>query len=190
MKYIDLPEEIDYSKYNSTSGMSTKAWGVAAWKFLFTSIMGHYPIRINDNNPEHLLIKESFKNTLTGLSYMMPCIYCRESFKIFLLELPIQDYLIGRIELMYWLYLMKEKVNVKLRIQEFKCYSDEKKRLKSLYYSKQISEQEYYKKVTEFKNQTFLTAATPTFKEVLDTYESLRAVCNPVAKICALPKNK
>lgn len=186
MKYINLPEEIDYTKYNSTSGMSTKAWGVAAWKFFFTSIMGYYPVRVNDNNKEHLLIKKSFKNTLTSLSHMMPCIYCRESFKVFLLELPIKDFLIGRIELMYWLYLMKGKVNAKLRIQEYKCYYNEKKRLKSLYYSKQISESEYYKKVLEFKKSTLLTAATITFKEVLDTYESLRAVCNPVAKICTL----
>lgn len=185
---IELPKHIDYSKYYSTSGMSTKHWGPGAWKFLFTSIMGHYPIRLDDNNTEHIVIKNSFKNMLSGLAFVMPCIFCRESFKGFIKELPIEEYLIGRIELMYWLYLMKEKVNTKLKTQENKCYNDEKKRLKSLYYSKQISESDYYAKISEFKNETFLTAETPTFKEVLDTYENLRAVCSPKAKTCALPK--
>jgi hypothetical protein len=187
---IQLPEGIDYTKYYSTSGMSTKHWGSAAWKFLFCSIIGQYPIRVNNENQEHIIIKDSFKNMFTGLSYVMPCVYCRDSFKGFLNELPMEEYLIGRIEMMYWLYLMKEKVNVKLRTQEQKCYVDEKKHLKAMFYSKQITEKEYYKKVSECKHDTFLTAPTPSFKEVLDTYESLRAVCSPKAKICALPKKK
>jgi hypothetical protein len=120
----------------------------------------------------------------------MPCIYCRESFKGFLKELPIEPYLVGRIELMYWLYQMKDKVNNKLLRQESKCYTDEKKRLKALFYTNQISEDEYYKKVSEFKRETFQTIPTPPFKEVLDKYESLRAVCSAKAKTCALPKKK
>lgn len=186
---IELPKGIDYSKYNSGSGMSTKFFGPAAWKFLFISILGHYPIKINNNDVEHIFIKESFKNMLTGLAFVMPCVYCRESFKGFLQELPIEEYLVGRIELMYWLYLMKEKVNTKLRRQEKKCYTDEKMKLKAKYYSKQISETEYYIKIAKCKYETFLTAETPSFEEVLDTYENLRAVCSPKAKTCALPKN-
>lgn len=188
MSSINLPEGIDYSVYNGNSGMSTKHWGPAAWKFLFTSIMGRYPTKIDIDNAEHILIKNAFKSMLVSLQIVMPCIYCRESFKKFLLELPIEPYLVGRIELMYWLYLMKDKVNNKLLGQENMCYKDEKRKLKALFYSGHITEDDYYKQVSAVKEETFNTIPTPPFKEVLDQYESLRAVCSDKAKTCALPK--
>jgi hypothetical protein len=190
MSSVKLPENIDYSLYDENSGMSTPHWGPAAWKFLFTSIMGRYPNKIDTNNSEHIIIKNSFKSMLTSLQIVMPCIYCRESFKIFLLELPIEPYLIGRIELMYWLYLMKDKVNKKLIRQEISCYTDEKRKLKALFYTGGIAEDEYYKHINAFKEETFNTIPTPSFKEVLDQYENLRAVCSDKAKTCALPKKK
>jgi len=188
MSSINLPEGIDYSIYDGNSGMSTKHWGPAAWKFLFTSIMGRYPTKIDNNNTEHILIKNAFKSMLLSLQVVMPCIYCRESFKKFILELPIEPYLVGRIELMYWLYLMKDKVNKKLLGQENKCYKDEKLKLKSLFYGGHITQDEYYTRVKAFKEETFNTIPTPPFKQVLDQYESLRAVCSDKAKTCALPK--
>lgn len=185
---VKLPEGIDYSKYYSNSGMSTKHWGPALWKGLFTSIMGHYPVKVESE--DDLQIKKSFKNLLCSLQTIMPCIFCRNSFKGFLKELPIEPYLIGRIELMYWLYQMKDKVNQKLLYQENICYNDEKKRLKALFYLKQISESDYYLKVNEFKKETFDTISTPSFEEVLEQYESLRAVCSKKAKKCSLPLKK
>ena len=188
MKTIILPDGIDYTVYSGTSGMSTKHWGPAAWSFLFTSIMGRYPMKIDMTNAEHIVIRNAYKCMLTGLSIVMPCVFCRDSFKIFLSELPIEDYLIGRIELMYWLYLMKDKVNKKLLGQENQCYNDEKKRLKALFYTKQITEKEYYTQTSKFKHDTFQTVPTIPFKDVLDKYEALRAVCSTKAKTCALPK--
>jgi hypothetical protein len=190
MSSVKLPDGINYSIYEGTSGMSTKHWGPSAWNFLFISIMGRYPTKIDIGNPEDILIQNSFKIMLTNLQTVMPCIFCRESFKGFLQELPIEPYLVGRIELMYWLYQMKDKVNKKLLKQENQCYNDEKKRLKALFYMKKITEEEYYQKVSEFKKDTFQTIPTPPFKEVLDKYESLRAVCSAKAKTCALPKKR
>ena len=185
---MNLPEDIDYSLYQSDSGMSTKHWGPAAWKFLFTSIMGRYPTKINMNNSEHVLVKNAFKNMLTSLQIVMPCIYCRESFKTFLLELPIEPYLVGRMELMYWLYLMKDKVNNKLINQERQCYNDEKQKFKTKFYNYQVTEDEYYQHIKAFRKKTFNTIPTPPFKQVLDQYESLRAICSDKAKTCALPE--
>lgn len=190
MNPIKLPENIDYSKYNSDSGMATKFFGPRYWDALFVSILGRYPMKIDMSNTEHIIIRNAYKSMLIGLSVVMPCVFCRDSLKIFLSELPIEDYLIGRIELMYWLYLIKDKVNKKLLRQEHTCYNDEKKRLKSLFYAKQISEEEYYKNALEFKHDTFQTVPTIPFKEVLDKYEALRAVCSTKAKTCALPKKK
>jgi hypothetical protein len=184
MKVI-LPEGIDYSKYYGSSGMSTKFFGPKWWDGLFISILGRYPIKVKTK--EDMKIKRAFKSMLTNLSIIMPCIFCRNSFKGFLQELPIEDYLVGRIELMYWLYLLKDKVNSKLICQENKCYNDEKKRLKSMFYNKEITEEEYYKKVKEFKYGNFETIPTPPFQEVLDKYEVQRAVCDKKAKKCRLP---
>lgn len=187
---INLPNNINYTLYEGTSGMSTKHWGPSAWNFLFISIMGRYPFKLDVNKEDDIMVRDAFKSMLTSLEVVMPCIFCRESFKEFLKELPIDPYLVGRIELMYWLYQMKDKVNKKLLKQENQCYNDEKKRLKVLYYSNQISDQDYYKQVREFKQETFQTIPTPPFKEILDKYESLRAVCSKKAKTCALPKKK
>jgi hypothetical protein len=183
---INLPEGIDYTQYHSTSGMSTRNWGPHSWKFLFTSIMGRYPIKIKTE--EHKKIAHDFKILLTSLSNILPCIFCRNSFEIFLRELPIEPFLKGRIELMYWLYLMKDKVNNKLIKQERKCYNDEKRRLKNMYRNKELSKRDYYIKIEKFKAKTFVTVVTPPFKQVLDEYESIRAVCSKKSLTCKLPK--
>lgn len=185
---VKLPKDIDYKKYNSNSGMSTKFFGPKLWDGLFISILGRYPIKVISK--EDFEIKQAFKSMLTNLSTIMPCIFCRNSFKGFLEELPIEDYLIGRIELMYWLYLIKDKVNQKLICQENKCYNDEKIKLKNMYYNKEITEGEYYKKVEEFKSENFETIPTPPFQEILDKYEAQRAVCDKKAKKCRLPNTK
>lgn len=183
---IKLPEGIDYSKYYGKSGSNTKFWGPRLWDGLFVSILGRYPVRISTN--EDLEVKFAFKCLLTSLSTIMPCVFCRNSFKGFLEELPIEPYLIGRIELMYWLYQMKDKVNKKLLHQENLCYNEEKAKMKAKFYTNQITEKEYYQNVKQFKGENFVTIPTPPFKEVLDKYEAQRARCDPKAKKCSLPK--
>ena len=183
---INLPKDIDYTKYQSISGMSTRKWGPAFWNALFISIMGHYPTKLYEKSIDHLQTKKAFKNILCSLQTILPCVFCRDSFKGFLKELPIDEYLVGRIELMYWLYQMKDKVNKKLLYQENICYNDGKKKLKLEFYSKQISESEYYFKVKQFKKDTFITIASPPFYQVLDYYENFRATCDERAKKCTL----
>jgi len=183
----------DFSKYNSTSGLSTKSWGPSGWYFLFSCIMGGYPVKLDNNNKEHRIIRRHFKNMLLSLGYTMPCIFCRQSFQEFCKEIPIDNFLSGRIDLMKWLYEIRNKVNQKLIAQEQKCYNDEKKRLKKLYHSKpssKLSDESkriYYKNLQTFRQKTFVTTPSPSFEEVLDKYESIRAVCSKRAKTCALP---
>ena len=185
---IILPKNIDVTKYDSTSGMATKVWGSHLWSSLFTCVMGRYPVKINKKNKEHLKVKKSFKSLLTSLDIIMPCIFCRNSFKLFLKELPIEKYLVGRLELMYWLYLMKDKVNQKLLAQEKQCFEDEKNKLKQLHKSGKINKDEYNVRLGKFKNNEFSTKPTPPFIEVLDKYESIRATCSKRAQSCVLAK--
>jgi hypothetical protein len=185
---VKLPPNIDYTLYHGDSGLSTKDWGPPAWSFLFACIIGRYPVKIDLKNKEHRHIQRTFRKMLTSLNIVLPCVFCRDSFKQFCKELPIRDYLVGRIELMYWLYSMKDKVNKKLEKQEQKCYNNEKKRLKMKYYKSQISREDYYKHLQKFRDTTFKTVPTPPFKEVLDQYEALRAVCSAKSLSCVLAK--
>ena len=188
----EIKTDQDFSKYESKSGLSTKSWGPSGWYFLFSCIMGGYPVKYDNKNKDHRVIKSHFKNMLLSLGYTMPCIFCRESFRDFCKQLPIDNFLSGRIELMKWLYVIRNKVNEKLIKQEQKCYNDEKKRLKRIYYSKPSdqSKRDYYNNLHAFREKTFITKPSPPFEEVLNKYESIRAVCSKRAKTCALPSPK
>lgn len=176
------------TKYHSSSGLATKAWGPSGWYFLFSCIMGAYPVKIEKNNKEHRKIRKHFKDMFASLEYTMPCVFCRRSYKSFCRELPINQFLNGRISLMKWLYLIRDKVNNKLIKQERKCYKDEKKRLKTEYRKGHINKYEYYVLLDKFKSVTLITFPSPPFEEVLQKYESIRAVCSDKAKTCSLPK--
>jgi hypothetical protein len=178
--------QINVNDYTSTDGMSTKVWGPHLWNFLFISIMGRYPFKIEKKNKEHKMIKHYFKNLLHSLQYIMPCVYCRDSYIQFYNELPIDSYLKGRIYLMYYVYLIKDKVNNKLIKQEILNYNKTKKKLKELYKKNKISKDTYYLKLSECKSKTFYVKPTPPFKEVLDKYEQYRAKCSKKTKSCSL----
>ncbi len=179
----------DFSHFHSTSGMATKSWGPSGWCFLFTCILGAYPVKLNKNNKEHQKIKTHFKQMLKSLAFTMPCVYCRNSFQQFYKELPIDTYLVGRIELMYWLYLIRDKVNNKLIQQEKKCYNTEKKRLKRAFKQRKITEAQYYDTLENLKIKILITRPSPPFLNVLEKYEKYRAVCSEKSKTCSLPKS-
>jgi hypothetical protein len=181
---IKLPKNINYKRYESTQGMSTKLFGPGAWIFLFSSIMGRFPIKIDPSNAEHQVILHSFRQLFTSLDNLLPCVFCRNSFSQFLKELPIEPFLIGRIELMYWLYLMKDKVNKKLIKQEKECYKTAKQKLKKRLDHKKITKETYKKMLETLKKNTFKTIPSPPFKKILDFYEARRGKCNKQKKTC------
>lgn len=178
------------NEFSSTAGLATKKWGPHAWYFLFSTIMGAYPVKFDRLNTEHIQTKEHFLNLFKSLGFVMPCVFCRQSFKQFAGELPIEPFTESRIGMMKWLYLMKDKVNRKLIQQEKDCYNTEKKRLKLLYFKGQLRKDEYYDQIAAFKEKTFATVPSPPFETVLRQYESIRAVCSQKSKTCALPKKK
>jgi hypothetical protein len=181
---IKLPENIDYTKYYSTQGMSTKLFGPGTWIFLFSSIMGRYPVKIDVDNPEHIEIQNAFKSLLTSLDITLPCVFCRNSYKGFIKELPIDEFLIGRIELMYWLYLIKDKVNQKLIKQEKECFKQDKQKIQELYHNKKITKAKRDRLIKKLKENSFKTVPTPSFKTILNFYEKRRGKCNKQKKTC------
>ncbi len=166
--------------------MNTKYWGPKAWDFLFTSVLGAYPENIVNGNKEHLKTKKSFRLMLTGLQDTMPCIFCRNSFKIFIKELPIDSFLKSRKDLCYWLYLMKEKVNKKLLGQETKVYVEEKAKLKhKLIKSGEFSDKLYESLKRDLKKKIICTVKSPPFEKVLEHYEKNRAGCSLKTLSCS-----
>jgi hypothetical protein len=175
----------NYNKYLSLSGIKTSYWGPNAWNFLFSSILGTYPEKIDNKNKDHIKIKTEFKNLFNTLAFILPCIFCRESYAKFIKEMPIDTYLTGRIELFTWLYKLKDKVNKKLIKQETECYNSEHVKLLTKLKEKKINKVEYKCLVDKLKNETLITKKSPPLLQVLNYYESYRAGCSKKFKKCA-----
>ena len=95
----------------------TKVWGPAGWIFLHSCVMG-YPVKINRKSKEDRLRKRMMKRFFETIGYIFPCRYCRESYNIFIKELPIDKFLDTRKKLARWLYRIHNKVNKKLGIPQ------------------------------------------------------------------------
>jgi hypothetical protein len=176
----------DYKDYLKDSGLATSQWGPPAWVFLFASIHGAYPPKIDPKNKDHVQIQKSFKQMLHGLQFTMPCIFCRNSYKDFIKQLPIEPFLKGRIELMFWLYTIRDKVNKKLITQEREAFNKLKKALKLEYHQGGVSKEEYYKMVEDGRKKHQITKESPSFVSVLQRYEKTRSKCSKETKTCAL----
>lgn len=136
--------------------MDTKEWGPRLWFSMFT-IAANYPQVINLKNKRDISKMKRHKEFFESFQHILPCKYCRISYKKFIKQLPIKKYLTGRTKLMYWVYLIKDKVNNKLLRQELKTPGK------------------------------FKTKKSPPFEEVCKFYEKIRAKCSDKTKTCRKP---
>lgn len=88
--------------------MQTSKWGPHYWVALHT-VAHNYNPDLHD--------KKDYINYYKMVGQTLPCKYCRESFTQFFKELPIKNYLSCQRDMAYWMYLMHNKVNDKLRKQ-------------------------------------------------------------------------
>ena len=95
--------------------MQTTNWGPSAWDFLH-SITFAYPI---DPSPEDKIYYKSFFN---NIQFVLPCNLCRQSFTILFKYITIDPYLDSREGLTYWLFIIHNLVNIKLKsnLESFK----------------------------------------------------------------------
>lgn len=105
---------------NSNNGLITKIWGESGWIFGHAITFG-YPI-----NPT-IEQKNNYKNYFISLGDVLPCKYCRESYKKFITldetKLTDED-LKNRETLTRWFYRIHNKVNEKLEIEYGTTYED------------------------------------------------------------------
>ena len=92
--------------------MDTRFWGPDGWK-IFHSIAEGYPDK--PTNDERYMYGCFFK----CLRFVLPCIYCRISFKEYSEKLQVDDHLDSKESLTKWMYNMHNLVNDKLRTQGF-----------------------------------------------------------------------
>jgi hypothetical protein len=111
-RYVLLDDVDNASKNN---GMLTKVWGPVLWIGLHCITFG-YPFKINKENPEHRHKMSVYYDFFKLLGDVLPCKYCRESYKQFFDELDLRNYLSSREHIVRWLYLIHEKVNDKLQV--------------------------------------------------------------------------
>jgi hypothetical protein len=87
--------------------MQTTKWGTGLWTALHCMTF-NYPENPTDKDIE------KYKNFFTLLGDMLPCIYCRQSYKIYLECLPIDNFLNSREGCCYWLFTLHNWVNNKI----------------------------------------------------------------------------
>lgn len=93
--------------------MQTIQWGPEGW-VLFHVLPFYYA----NKNPS-INQKKRFKDFYVLLKDVLPCIYCRQSYKNFLEQIPIDKSLDGFLPLFNWTFKMHNLVNKKLRDQGY-----------------------------------------------------------------------
>jgi hypothetical protein len=168
----------------ATNGIKTSFWGAHAWNFLFSTIAGAYPIQYNKNNKDHQKRVRAFIQLFNSLKETLPCIYCRQSYAVFIKNIPMKDYNHSRASMMKWLYLIHDQVNRKLISQERECFESEKTILRSQL-QKQIITPNKYKQSIDKLNTILITKPSPKLETIIAKYEKQRAGCNPKNKTCS-----
>ena len=90
--------------------MDTKFWGPSGWKLLH-SITEYYPKKPT------LQQKADIQSFFNVIGEVLPCKYCRESFKEYIDKKPIEDHSGNRETLCRWMFDIHNMVNNKLRLQ-------------------------------------------------------------------------
>lgn len=110
---------IDHSDYKN-NGLITKIWGSPAWIFNHAITFG-YPLEPTNEQ------KQLYRNYFISLGDILPCRYCRDSYKKFISsgETELTDNVMtNRETLTKWFYKVHEAVNAKLEVTYGMTYED------------------------------------------------------------------
>jgi len=88
--------------------MQANEWGPSAWNFLHMVTFG-YPQDPDNNTKDH------YKQLFSNLRYTLPCSHCRKSYIELYKYINIDEYLDSREGLTFWLFIIHNLVNRKLK---------------------------------------------------------------------------
>lgn len=87
--------------------MNQNIWGPHLWFSLHT-ISFAYPLKPTQED------KDNYKNFFLNLKHVIPCSVCKKNYKRHLEEHPIDDYLVDKKRLVYWVIDMHNMVNAEI----------------------------------------------------------------------------
>lgn len=87
--------------------MNVNKWGPSGWIFLHT-ITFNYPEKPTTQD------KKKYINFFNLVGDILPCKYCRKSYKIYIKYIPIKYFVDSREGITYWLYNIHNLVNNKI----------------------------------------------------------------------------
>ena len=108
--------------------MLPEIWGRSVWESMHY-IAAAYPIHPTKSE------RKAYCMYYKSLINVLPCKSCSVSFKKFMKQLPIHRFLSSRKKLLYWTYLMHNKVNRKLKKSIRISWGDVHKKYITLSYS-------------------------------------------------------
>ena len=103
------------------NGLCTSTWGNPGWFFLH-SVTAGYPVdpdefdSLQGNTIGHT--RRVYTNFFAHTGDVLPCRFCRDSYKLFANDLPIEGYIHSRRSLFEWLFKIHNKVNEKLGVAQ------------------------------------------------------------------------
>jgi hypothetical protein len=120
LKITELKKEVELDKSKS-NGLITKIWGPHFWEVLHAVSFG-YPLEPTEQN------KIDYKEFFISIKNVLPCRYCRESYDEYILKEKDtklnSSHLSSRDELTKWVYLLHNRVNLKLGMTYDVSYKD------------------------------------------------------------------
>ena len=113
---------------NKNNGLITKIWGPAMWESIHCIAFG-YPIEPTEEQ------KQNYKNFFLNLMNVLPCKFCRDSYKDFVTKedetiLRDEDFE-NRESLTKFVFKIHNRVNKKLGVNYNICYDDFVKKYES-----------------------------------------------------------
>ena len=133
--------------------MDPNVWGKHGWIFLHSITMA-YPEKPTEND------KVNYKTFFQLLSNVLPCDVCREHFKQYIYEIPIDNALVNKKKLVEWLINIHNKTNESLG-KSVLNYNDVIDIYKNLYSesAKNVKNDEKKKPVKNEKNNYYVLIA-------------------------------
>ena len=93
-------------------GMSPDVWGPIFWHTMHIVSLGYNPEPSKQEQDDAIRFYKS-------LETMLPCGICRAHYSEFLREMPVEQAVGSRDDLIYWVFRLHNKVNVNLGKREF-----------------------------------------------------------------------
>jgi hypothetical protein len=161
--------------------MQSSVFGPGSWSAMFYAAAGY------DLNETPKRIKDpQYKAYFKSIGDVLPCRYCRDSYKIFFDSLDFDKYLKVQCGLIRFVYDLKNLVNEKLEKQEEKALQEEYEKLLR---EKSPNDPTFWKTMRAKSHKICFTKPAPPFEQVVADLMKHRASCSAKMKSCREPLN-